>query len=84
MSIEIKHDKSDMKIIRGGSQSSPKGPPEWFTGDVRIDPLVSADDGKMWTGLSTCPTTSMKLAALCVIERTDTAMATDLLRLARP
>jgi quercetin dioxygenase-like cupin family protein len=28
-----------MKISRSGSQPSAKGPSEWFTGTVRIDPL---------------------------------------------
>lgn len=28
-----------MKITRSGSQPSGKGPAEWFTGTVRIDPL---------------------------------------------
>jgi quercetin dioxygenase-like cupin family protein len=28
-----------MKLQRAGSQSSAKGPTEWFTGTVRIDPL---------------------------------------------
>jgi quercetin dioxygenase-like cupin family protein len=28
-----------MKITRAGSQPSGKGPAEWFTGTVRIDPL---------------------------------------------
>lgn len=31
-----------MKIKRGGSQPSMKGPAEWFTGTVRIDPLFEA------------------------------------------
>ncbi|HEX4139729.1 MAG TPA: cupin domain-containing protein [Candidatus Methylacidiphilales bacterium] len=31
-----------MEIKRNGSQPSRKGPPEWFTGSVRIDPLVDA------------------------------------------
>ena len=31
-----------MKIYRSGSQPSQKGPPEWFTGSVRIDPLNTA------------------------------------------
>ena len=31
-----------MEIKRSGSQASGKGPPEWFTGTVRIDPLVNA------------------------------------------
>ena len=28
-----------MEIKRSGSQRSTKGPPEWFRGTVRIDPL---------------------------------------------
>ena len=31
-----------MKITRSGSQPSGKGPTEWFTGTVRIDPLFAA------------------------------------------
>ena len=31
-----------MKIQRSGSQPSNKGPAEWFTGTVRIDPLFEA------------------------------------------
>jgi len=31
-------------IKRSGSQPSVKGPAEWFTGDVRIDPLFSATE----------------------------------------
>jgi quercetin dioxygenase-like cupin family protein len=30
-----------MEIVRNGSQPSVKGPEEWFTGAVRIDPLFS-------------------------------------------
>jgi len=33
---------SNMEIKRIGSQSSGKGPAEWFTGTVRIDPLFEA------------------------------------------
>lgn len=33
-----------MEIKRGGSQPSSKGPSEWFTGAVRIDPLFQAPD----------------------------------------
>src|SRR5258706_12713810 len=33
---------SDMDIKRSGSQPSGKGPADWFTGTVRIDPLVQA------------------------------------------
>src|SRR5215472_3197332 len=31
-----------MEIKRAGSQSSAKGPADWFTGAVRIDPLFQA------------------------------------------
>ena len=31
-----------MDIKRGGSQPSTKGPADWFTGTVRIDPLFEA------------------------------------------
>ena len=30
-----------MNIVRAGSQPSGKGPAEWFTGTVRIDPLFA-------------------------------------------
>ena len=33
-----------MEIRRNGSQPSGKGPAEWFTGTVRIDPLFQAPD----------------------------------------
>jgi quercetin dioxygenase-like cupin family protein len=33
-----------MEIKRAGSQASGKGPTEWFTGTVRIDPLFTAPD----------------------------------------
>ncbi len=33
-----------MEITRTGSQSSTRGPAEWFTGSVRIDPLFPAND----------------------------------------
>jgi quercetin dioxygenase-like cupin family protein len=33
-----------MKITRSGSQTSNKGPSDWFTGTVRIDPLFPAMD----------------------------------------
>ena len=31
-----------MEIKRNGSQPSSKGPAEWFTGNVRVDPLFDA------------------------------------------
>jgi len=33
-----------MEIKRVGSQPSGKGPSDWFTGTVRIDPLIQAPD----------------------------------------
>jgi quercetin dioxygenase-like cupin family protein len=36
--------ESNMEIKRNGSQPSRKGPAEWFTGSVRIDPLFQAPD----------------------------------------
>jgi quercetin dioxygenase-like cupin family protein len=33
-----------MEIKRGGSQPSGKGPAEYFTGTVRIDPIINAPD----------------------------------------
>ena len=33
-----------MKITRVGSQPSTKGPADWFTGSVRVDPLFQAPD----------------------------------------
>ena len=33
-----------MEIKKAGSQPSRKGPTEWFTGEVRLDPLHDAQD----------------------------------------
>jgi quercetin dioxygenase-like cupin family protein len=33
-----------MEIMRTGSKPSGKGPADWFTGAVRIDPLFSAPE----------------------------------------
>ncbi len=35
-----------MKIDKNGSQPSGKGPADWFTGTVRVDPLFSANDAR--------------------------------------
>ena len=35
-----------MEITRVGSQPSAKGPEDWFTGTVRIDPLFSANEAR--------------------------------------
>ncbi|MGD9368798.1 MAG: cupin domain-containing protein [Desulfobacteraceae bacterium] len=42
-----------MEIKRNGTQASVKGPADWFTGSVRIDPLfLKADDPSRTTGAS--------------------------------
>ena len=42
-----------MDIKRNGTQASVKGPADWFTGTVRIDPLfLKADDPARATGAS--------------------------------
>ena len=41
-----------MEIKRNGSQASVKGPADWFTGTVRIDPLFQASDPARVTGAS--------------------------------
>jgi len=42
----------DMEIKRIGTQPSVNGPPEWFTGAVRIDPLFQAPDPALVQGAS--------------------------------
>jgi quercetin dioxygenase-like cupin family protein len=41
-----------MDIKRNGSQPSAKGPADWFTGPVRVDPLFQASDPARGTGAS--------------------------------
>src|SRR5436190_24308530 len=41
-----------MDIKRSGSQPSGKGPVDWFTGTVRIDPLFQAPDPARVVGAS--------------------------------
>jgi quercetin dioxygenase-like cupin family protein len=41
-----------MQITRNGSQPSRKGPADWFTGTVRIDPLFQALDPARGSGAS--------------------------------
>ncbi|OWV71083.1 cupin [Rhizobium sp. R634] len=41
-----------MEIKRNGSQPSAKGPADWFTGTVRIDPLFSVTDPARAAGAS--------------------------------
>jgi quercetin dioxygenase-like cupin family protein len=39
-----------MNITRVGSQASMKGPADWFTGTVRVDPLFQAPDPALVSG----------------------------------
>ena len=41
-----------MKITRAGTNPSAKGPNDWFTGSVRIDPLFQAEAPARATGAS--------------------------------
>ena len=41
-----------MEIKRAGTQASAKGPSDWFTGTVRIDPLFQASDPARVQGAS--------------------------------
>ena len=41
-----------MDIIRGGTRPSAKGPADWFTGTVRIDPLFNPHDPERVQGAS--------------------------------
>src|SRR4051812_32167815 len=47
------HEGEDkMEIKRCGSRPSGKGPPDWFTGTVRIDPLLEAPEPARVAGAS--------------------------------
>lgn len=48
----VKTDTQDMLISRAGSQASMKGPAQYFTGSVRVDPLFSAQAPASTTGAS--------------------------------
>jgi len=41
-----------MEIKRAGTQPSSKGPEDWFTGTVRIDPLIAAPEPARVQGAS--------------------------------
>src|SRR5206468_3692283 len=41
-----------MEIKRAGSKPSAKGPSDWFTGNVRVDPLFQAPDPALVSGAS--------------------------------
>jgi len=47
-----KGEESHMEIKRAGSQPSGKGPADWFTGTVRIDPLFSVHKPARTAGAS--------------------------------
>src|SRR4051794_33796762 len=49
---QTKREELHMEIKRAGSQPSGKGPDEWFTGSVRIDPLFSVHDPARAAGAS--------------------------------
>ncbi len=42
-----------VQVTRVGSQPSGKGPVEWFTGTVRVDPLFGPDPDRVGGGLVT-------------------------------
>lgn len=48
----IKKQEPNMEIKRSGSQPSGKGPAEWFTGTVRIDPLFQTKEPARAAGAS--------------------------------
>jgi quercetin dioxygenase-like cupin family protein len=50
--METTEGVSEMDIKRAGSQASRKGPPDWFTGTVRIDPLFQASAPARTAGAS--------------------------------
>jgi quercetin dioxygenase-like cupin family protein len=39
-----------MEIIKNGTQASVKGPEDWFTGEVRLDPLFAKKDSTKAAG----------------------------------
>ena len=51
MELEAK-EAGNMEIKKCGSQSSGKGPADWFTGIVRVDPLFQANDPARASGAS--------------------------------
>jgi len=50
--IAVQRKELDMEIARLGSQPSAKGPPDWFSGTVRIDPLFQTKDPARAAGAS--------------------------------
>jgi len=50
--VASNEDSQRISITRGGSQPSGKGPAEYFTGSVRVDPLFKANDPSRTSGAS--------------------------------
>ena len=49
-SEETARRRMTMEIKRSGSEASRRGPADWFTGSVRIDPLFQAPEPARVTG----------------------------------
>jgi quercetin dioxygenase-like cupin family protein len=52
LAVPTKQRNGTMEIKRSGSQASRKGPADYFTGAVRVDPLFQAPDPARVTGAS--------------------------------
>ena len=52
LSANPQREDKTMDIKRAGTQASAKGPSDWFTGTVRIDPLFQAPDPAFVQGAS--------------------------------
>jgi quercetin dioxygenase-like cupin family protein len=61
-----------MEITRNGAQPSSKGPAEYFTGIVRIDPLFQAPEPARGRGASVTFEPGARLAASFGCLRNDT------------
>jgi quercetin dioxygenase-like cupin family protein len=42
--VDVQPEEVEMEIRRAGSRPSTRGPADWFTGTVRIDPLLDAPE----------------------------------------
>lgn len=48
--LAAEENKPSQTITRAGTQASIKGPAEYFTGNVRVDPLFAANDAAPFSG----------------------------------
>jgi hypothetical protein len=62
--VPAKARNGTMEIKRGGSRPSGKGPAEYFTGSVRVDPLMPAPDPARVAGASVTSNTEGRPARL--------------------